>query len=381
MGPPPPFSIFVGADMCSSRTVVQFSDHGRHVKSPICAVHCFGASMSCVSGDWFGFGALGFLLVVFRAFFFLGSFGLLLVSCVLGSATGSLVVYLVSLMSRITFNRSARPFLSKVQGTIDDFFSQSFVPLLPPTMSSSASTCSQEGVVPTVVEAEGTPLTAGIEEAAVEVLGQPVGLRDTEYQLYIDSLARSRGAPLEDHEIPGRCYLEGLIEQVDDGLLLTERLSDIISKKEEDEQRAVLGAESAPSVRPYLTILCKAVDLTGIMPTCHEELRGRYAIMGSAWEMIRLRSPSRPLLRDYTPAIFNKTLLGFLCGDKVYKYAGDLSVSSTASPTWPFIVHLEYTLREKVFKNIREYHLSLVQSINATINDQVFTSQVSPFLS
>ena len=98
----------------------------RHVKSPICAIHCFSASMSCVSGDWFGFSALGFLVVVFRAFFFWGSSGLLLVSCALDSAMGPLVVYLVSLTSRVTFNRSGRPFRSKVQGTIDDFFSQSF---------------------------------------------------------------------------------------------------------------------------------------------------------------------------------------------------------------------------------------------------------------
>ena len=62
---------------------------------------------------------------------------------------------------------------------------------------------------------------------------------------------------------------------------MAERLSDIISKKDEDEQRAVLGYECAPSLRPYLTILCKAVDLAGTMPSCCDEMRGRYAIMGS----------------------------------------------------------------------------------------------------
>ena len=51
--------------------------------------------------------------------------------------------------------------------------------------------------------------------AQCKVLGQPVGLQDSEYHLYIDSLARSRGALLEDYDIPGRCYLEGLIKQVD----------------------------------------------------------------------------------------------------------------------------------------------------------------------
>ena len=166
--------------------------------------------------------------------------------------------------------------------------------------------------------------------------------------------------------------MEGLIKQVDGGLLLAERLSDILSKKDEDREWAIHGVESALSLRPDLTIQRKTVKLTGTMPTCREELRERYALMGSAWEMIRLRSPSRPLLRDYSPAIFNETLLNFLFGDKVYKYTVNLGVSSTAPPTWPFFLHFEYSLREKVFKNVREHHLSLTQAIWATITDQVF---------
>ena len=51
-----------------------------------------------------------------------------------------------------------------------------------------------------------------------KVLGQPVGLQDSEYHLYIDfPCSLSRSALLEDCDIPGRCYLEGLITQVDDG--------------------------------------------------------------------------------------------------------------------------------------------------------------------
>ena len=173
-----------------------------HVKSPICAIHCFSASMSCVSGDWFGFSALGFLVVVFRAFFFLGSSGLLLVYCALGSTMGSL-------------------------------------------------------------------------------------------------------------SMVGTCWLNGCPTSS--------------QKKEEDEQRTVRT-----------------------MPTFREELSERYALMGRAWEMVRLRSPTLPLLRDYTPAIFNETLLGFLFGDKVFNYAGYLGVSFTAPLAWPFIVHFEYIVREKV---------------------------------
>ena len=113
-------------------------------------------------------------------------------------------------------------------------------------------------------------------------------------------------------------WKESLVEQVDDGLLLAERLSDILSKKDEDKQRAIHGVEGALSLRPDFKIQRKTVKLTGTMPTCREELRERYALMGNAWELIRLRLPSRPLLRDYSPAIFNETLLNFLFGDKVF---------------------------------------------------------------
>ena len=67
--------------------------------------------------------------------------------------------------------------------------------------------------------------------AQCKVLGQPVELQEPEYHLYINSLARCRGALLEDYDIPGRCYLGRLVEKVDDGLLLAERLSDITLKK------------------------------------------------------------------------------------------------------------------------------------------------------
>ena len=44
-----------------------------------------------------------------------------------------------------------------------------------------------------------------------EVLSPTVELQVSEYHLYIDSLARSRGALVEDYNLPGRCYLGGLI--------------------------------------------------------------------------------------------------------------------------------------------------------------------------
>ena len=46
-----------------------------HVKSPICAVHSFSASMSCFLDYWFDFGARGFLVVVLRSFLLLAPLG------------------------------------------------------------------------------------------------------------------------------------------------------------------------------------------------------------------------------------------------------------------------------------------------------------------
>ena len=51
------------------------------------------------------------------------------------------------------------------------------------------------------------------------------------FYLFFGSIARSRGALLEDYDIPGHCYSESLADQGDDGLLLAGRLSDIISEQ------------------------------------------------------------------------------------------------------------------------------------------------------
>ena len=141
----------------------------------------------------------------FAPSFFSDTSGLLLVSCALGSAMGSLVVYLVSLTSRFTFNRSARPFRCKVQGTIDVFLSQSFAHLFYLEMATSASIFNQVGEVPSIVEAEGTPLAAFDEGASVEVastdfwsfLKEPAEVADLELQ-----------ALLRKHGVDERIILE-----------------------------------------------------------------------------------------------------------------------------------------------------------------------------
>ena len=62
----------------------------------------------------------------------------------------------------------------------------------------------------------------------------------------------------------------------------------------------------------------ETVVLTGTMFTFREELSEPYLIMGSAWEKIRFWLPSLPLLRDYTPDIFNEAPLGFLYGQSAH---------------------------------------------------------------
>ena len=126
--------------------------------------------MSCVSGDWFGIGASEFLFVVFSVFLFLGLLRVVARLLHTGLSYG---------FSRCLFG------VSYVEGHIQPFgtailaqsswytrrllFAVLRSPFSTSKMATSASTLNQEGEVPSVVEVEGTPLTAGVEGAVVEL--------------------------------------------------------------------------------------------------------------------------------------------------------------------------------------------------------------------
>ena len=157
-------------------------------------------------------------------------------------------------------------------------------------------------------------------------------MRQSDYLIYVEALNTAKGLVVADERVPGRTLLEATIEQMEEGELYPDQLSDIISRADDDKQRRAQEEEHYLGLRPDMTIRRKVKRPTGTVPKEREDVRDKSVLLANVWQMLYLRNPSRSLLRDSTPEIFS-VALDFLFGEKVLGKTVKVGLGSVA-PLW-----------------------------------------------
>ena len=143
-----------------------------------------------------------------------------------------------------------------------NILSQSFAYLLPSTLPASASTCNQEGEVPTVVEVEGIALTAGIGEAADDVAA--TGFQGS---FMAGAVKVSGNLVLDDQLLP--------ISTQEPAEVADPELRALLRKHDVDERLTVeIGAQGVKSIADI-------VGLEGADPEKRSTLASFFGIQGS----------------------------------------------------------------------------------------------------
>ena len=146
--------------------------------------------------------------------------------------------------------------------------------------------------------------------------GETLEMRQRDFLIYVEALNSAKGLVVVDERVPGRTLFDATIEQMEEGELYPDQLSDVITRADEDKQRRAQGEEQYLGLRPDLTIRRKAKRFTGTIPREREEVRDEYVLLANAWQMLYLWNPLRSMLRDFTLVIFS-VALDFLFGEKV----------------------------------------------------------------
>ena len=198
--------------------------------------------------------------------------------------------------------------------------------------------------------------------------GETLEMRQSDYLIYVDALNSAKGLVVAYERVPGRTLLEATIEQMEEGELYPDQLSDVISRADEDKQRRAQREEHYLGLRPDMTIQRKVKRFTGTVPKKHEDVRGKYVLLANAWQMLYLRNPSRALLRDFTPEIFS-VALDFLFGEKVLGKTVKVGFGSVAPPSWEFFLEFEFAFRKRLFMAIDSERQLLVTAMKTAIHD------------
>ena len=143
----------------------------------------------------------------------------------------------------------------------------------------------------------------------------------------------------DDENFPSKEYIQNKIEQLEEGEIKTESLTEVVSVKEAGEEcaedsimfdvgsrKGVKATKAKIRVRP---------------PTTTEELRMRIQLMKVQFEIVRNKHPDRLVFAKYDPMAWDR-FLSYLLGSKVAGY----SAHSGTTLRWEDLLAYEYALRK-----------------------------------
>ena len=170
---------------------------------------------------------------------------------------------------------------------------------------------------------------------------------------------------LKEADVPAPCYIEARLEQIEDGELIAEPLTDVVSREETREDN--WGA--ARVLADGTLKLQKASRGEAKPPKNSEELRHRIKVMGIAWEFLRLRFPSKPFLINLDSHIW-LDYAEWLLGDEVYGMEVKDALGTVCfRPAWHTLLTFEHQVRKEAYKLVNLKGLTLVDAMAAVKKD------------
>ena len=174
---------------------------------------------------------------------------------------------------------------------------------------------------------------------------------------------------LRKEHTPAKCYLEARVEEMNEGELRAEMLSEVVSQKEE---LAIADPGWTMDLTATGSWTLKRTKVKGCLPKGTEELRAKYKLMSVHWEMIKFRHQEAAFLKDYNPDAF-ADVLEYLLSDEVWQLrARDRTGCKVVAPSWEALLGYEQEIRTEAIKNVNLEGTTLVTALrSARQNDRL----------
>ena len=170
---------------------------------------------------------------------------------------------------------------------------------------------------------------------------------------------------LKDKDIPAPSYIEVRLEQLEEGEMVAEPLTEVICRDEARED----GWGAAKIMTDGTLKLQKASRGEAKPPRSSEELRQRIKVMGIAWEFIRLRFPTKPFLVGLDAYTWTDHV-EWLLGDEVYGMSVKDHLGEVIfRPAWHTLLTFELESRKAAYKLVNIKGSTLVQALVDTRKD------------
>ena len=182
-------------------------------------------------------------------------------------------------------------------------------------------------------------------DAAARAHGEPVGLLAMDWNSLMEKFRQKYSPDLCENELPAHSYFEEFEESLAEGRLEAERLRDVVSEEEAQEQRK-LKSDPARQCGMHLDgklTLQTRRKFTSSEPSNQEQLRAKYTVLQNMWLLAQLRQQEGP----------HKEVDGQLL----------------SQPCWSHCLSCECEIRKDACKLCRLRALGIAEALNQVVTD------------
>ena len=187
-------------------------------------------------------------------------------------------------------------------------------------------------------------------DAAARAHGEPVTILTMDWNSLMEKFRLTFGPDLCDNELPAKSYYEEFEESLAEGCLEAERLCEVVSEEEAQDQRKV----KADPARQYgmhldgkLTLQTRR-KFTSVEPTNQEQLRAKYTVLQNMWLSAQIRQPGRSIFKDLTRSTFDDHLR-ILINRKNFNYRKEVDGQLLSQPCWSHCLCKEFSSKYRKF--------------------------------
>ena len=185
------------------------------------------------------------------------------------------------------------------------------------------------------------------EATAARVEGRPRELSVHTYVSVRRQYQESHGK-FEDVNFPSKEYVQGKIEQLEEGEIKTESLTEVVSVKEAGDECADEGLMFDMGSRKVAIKTTKSRVRVRPLSTT-EELRMRLNLMKIQFEIAKSKHPDRLLFDKYDPMLWER-FVAYLLGPKIAGY----SAHSGTSLRWEDLLAYEFAMRRAATEAVND---------------------------
>ena len=156
----------------------------------------------------------------------------------------------------------------------------------------------------------------------------------------------------EDNEdlLPGKPYVEGKLDEIEDGELIAESLKNVIAR-----------SDTCKGMKPQ--------EAKGSLPSGPEEFRTKMLVMANCWEMVRMQLPDHSLLQGFKPNAFDRHVRWILGKDvRGFEVKNEKGITCY-QPSWPAVLAFEHEVRKKAMKACSEGDVTLTAALKDAMED------------